>query len=240
MVGRSDLVGKPVGALLLAANATVTICHSRTRDLAGVCRRADVLVAAVGVPELVRGDWVKQGAVVIDVGINRTDDGLRGDVDFAAAAERARLDHPGARRRRADDDRDAAAQHAGGGARRPTVRRLRRGSGSRPRAASRCSRSCGRRGTTTRTRGGRSPSSTCCWCCWRCSASPPPSCRRRGAARRCRWRPRSSPRRSASSVLIALAVACSSHRATAASVGPRGRVRVLSGSVRRVVARAAR
>jgi methylenetetrahydrofolate dehydrogenase (NADP+) / methenyltetrahydrofolate cyclohydrolase len=94
VVGRSDLVGKPVGALLLAANATVTTCHSRTRDLAGVCRRADVLVAAVGVPELVRGDWVKEGAVVIDVGINRTDAGLVGDVEFAAARERARLITP--------------------------------------------------------------------------------------------------------------------------------------------------
>src|SRR3954468_2200643 len=76
VVGRSDLVGKPVSALLLAANATVTTCHSRTGDLAGVCRRADVLVAAVGVPELVRGEWIKQGAVVVDVGINRTADGL--------------------------------------------------------------------------------------------------------------------------------------------------------------------
>jgi methylenetetrahydrofolate dehydrogenase (NADP+)/methenyltetrahydrofolate cyclohydrolase len=72
----------------------VTTCHSRTRDLAAVCRRADVLVAAVGVPELVRGDWVKQGAVVIDVGINRTDAGLRGDVEFEPARERARLITP--------------------------------------------------------------------------------------------------------------------------------------------------
>jgi methylenetetrahydrofolate dehydrogenase (NADP+)/methenyltetrahydrofolate cyclohydrolase len=94
VVGRSDLVGKPVGALLLAANATVTTCHSRTRDLAEVCRRADVLVAAVGVPELIRGDWVKDGAVVIDVGMNRTDDGLKGDVEFATARERARLITP--------------------------------------------------------------------------------------------------------------------------------------------------
>jgi methylenetetrahydrofolate dehydrogenase (NADP+)/methenyltetrahydrofolate cyclohydrolase len=94
VVGRSDLVGKPIGALLLAANATVTTCHSRTRDLAAVCRRADVLVAAVGRPEMVRGDWVKEGAVVIDVGINRTDAGLVGDVEFAAAAERARLITP--------------------------------------------------------------------------------------------------------------------------------------------------
>jgi methylenetetrahydrofolate dehydrogenase (NADP+) / methenyltetrahydrofolate cyclohydrolase len=94
VVGRSDLVGKPVAALLLAANATVTMCHSRTRDLAGVCRRADVLVAAVGRPQFVQGDWIKEGAAVIDVGINRTDDGLVGDVDFAAAAERAAVITP--------------------------------------------------------------------------------------------------------------------------------------------------
>jgi methylenetetrahydrofolate dehydrogenase (NADP+)/methenyltetrahydrofolate cyclohydrolase len=94
VVGRSDLVGKPVASLLLAANATVTMCHSRTRDLAAACRRADVLVAAVGRPGLVRGDWVKDGAVVIDVGINRTDAGLAGDVEFEPAAERARLITP--------------------------------------------------------------------------------------------------------------------------------------------------
>jgi methylenetetrahydrofolate dehydrogenase (NADP+)/methenyltetrahydrofolate cyclohydrolase len=94
VVGRSDLVGKPLASLLLAANATVTTCHSRTRDLGAVCRRADVLVAAVGRPKLVRGDWVKEGAVVVDIGTNRTADGLTGDVDFAAAAERARLITP--------------------------------------------------------------------------------------------------------------------------------------------------
>src|SRR6185312_4320997 len=94
VIGRSDLVGKPVAALLLAANATVTICHSRTHDLAEVARRADVLVAAVGRPAFMQGDWVKEGAVVIDVGINRTDEGLIGDVDFAAAAARARLITP--------------------------------------------------------------------------------------------------------------------------------------------------
>ena len=94
VVGRSDLVGKPMGALLLAANATVTTCHSRTRDLAAVCRRADVLVAAVGVPELVRGDWVADGAVVVDVGMNRTAVGLVGDVEFEAARRRARLITP--------------------------------------------------------------------------------------------------------------------------------------------------
>ena len=87
VLGRSNLFGKPMGQLLLGANATVTQCHSRTRDLPGVCRRADVLIAAVGRAEMVRGDWVKPGAVVIDVGINRTDDGLRGDVAFAEAAE---------------------------------------------------------------------------------------------------------------------------------------------------------
>ena len=94
VVGRSDLVGKPVAALLLAEHATVTICHSRTRDLAEVCRRADVLIAAVGRPGLVKGDWVKEGAVVIDVGINRTEAGLTGDVDFESASERARLITP--------------------------------------------------------------------------------------------------------------------------------------------------
>jgi methylenetetrahydrofolate dehydrogenase (NADP+)/methenyltetrahydrofolate cyclohydrolase len=87
VVGRSKLVGVPVARLLLAANATVTVCHSRTRDLAATCRRADVLVAAAGVPELLGADAVKPGAVVIDVGMNRTEDGLRGDVDFDAAAE---------------------------------------------------------------------------------------------------------------------------------------------------------
>jgi len=94
VVGRSDLVGKPLAALLLAQDATVTTCHSRTRDLPAVCRRADVLVAAVGRPEVVRGDWVREGAVVIDVGINRTEAGLVGDVEFAAAAQRARLVTP--------------------------------------------------------------------------------------------------------------------------------------------------
>jgi methylenetetrahydrofolate dehydrogenase (NADP+)/methenyltetrahydrofolate cyclohydrolase len=88
VVGRSDLVGKPVSALLLAANATVTMCHSRTRDLGEVCRRADVLVAAVGVPGLVKGDWVKEGAVVIDVGSPAP------DVEFESARERARLITP--------------------------------------------------------------------------------------------------------------------------------------------------
>ncbi|HEY4780078.1 MAG TPA: bifunctional methylenetetrahydrofolate dehydrogenase/methenyltetrahydrofolate cyclohydrolase FolD [Solirubrobacterales bacterium] len=87
VVGRSKLVGVPVARLLLAANATVTTCHSRTRDLPSTCHRADVLVAAVGVPELLGANAIKPGGVVIDVGVNRTEDGLRGDVDFAAAVE---------------------------------------------------------------------------------------------------------------------------------------------------------
>ena len=94
VVGRSDLVGRPVASLLLAENATVTICHSRTRDLGEVCRRADVLVAAVGRPRLVTGEMVKPGAIVIDVGTTRTEDGLVGDVDFDSAAERARAITP--------------------------------------------------------------------------------------------------------------------------------------------------
>ena len=94
VVGRSDLVGKPVSALLQQRNATVTMCHSRTRDLAGVCARADIVIAAVGVPQLVGAEYVKQGAAVIDVGINRTDAGLAGDVDFKAVAPRAGLITP--------------------------------------------------------------------------------------------------------------------------------------------------
>jgi methylenetetrahydrofolate dehydrogenase (NADP+) / methenyltetrahydrofolate cyclohydrolase len=89
VIGRSLLVGRPVAGLLLQRHATVTMAHSRTRDLGAVCARADVLVAAVGVPRLVQGDWVKPGAAVIDVGINRLEDGLAGDVDFDAARERA-------------------------------------------------------------------------------------------------------------------------------------------------------
>jgi len=94
VIGRSNLFGKPMAQLLLAADATVTICHSRTRDLREVCRRADILIAAVGRAEMVRGDWVKPGAVVIDVGMNRTEDGLRGDVAFAEVAEVARAITP--------------------------------------------------------------------------------------------------------------------------------------------------
>ncbi len=94
VLGRSNIVGLPVAMLLLHRNATVTICHSRTRDLAEVCRRADILIAAVGRPKMVKADWIKPGAAVIDVGINRVEDptakrGYRivGDVDFEAAKE---------------------------------------------------------------------------------------------------------------------------------------------------------
>jgi methylenetetrahydrofolate dehydrogenase (NADP+)/methenyltetrahydrofolate cyclohydrolase len=87
VIGRSNLFGKPMGQLLLGANATVTTCHSRTRDLPAVCRRADVLIAAVGRDRMVKADWIKPGATVIDVGMNRSDDGLHGDVDFDEAVE---------------------------------------------------------------------------------------------------------------------------------------------------------
>jgi len=89
VIGRSNIVGKPLAQLLLAENATVTIAHSRTRELAALCRRADLLFAAIGRPELVRGDWIKPGATVVDVGINRISDGgksrIVGDVCFAEA-----------------------------------------------------------------------------------------------------------------------------------------------------------
>jgi len=89
VVGRSELVGKPVAMMLLERNATVVMCHSRTSDLARQVGSADILVAAVGRPELIRGEWIKPGSVVIDVGINRVGERLIGDVEYAGAAERA-------------------------------------------------------------------------------------------------------------------------------------------------------
>lgn len=86
VIGRSNIVGKPMAALLTRASATVTIVHSRTRNLPHYLRHADIVVAAVGIPHFVKGEWLKPGATVIDVGINRTDDGLVGDVDFDGAA----------------------------------------------------------------------------------------------------------------------------------------------------------
>ncbi|MBP3337556.1 MAG: bifunctional methylenetetrahydrofolate dehydrogenase/methenyltetrahydrofolate cyclohydrolase FolD [Clostridia bacterium] len=90
VVGRSNIVGKPQAMLLLHENGTVTICHSKTRDLKEACLRADILVAAVGVPELIKGDMIKEGAVVIDVGMNRLENKkLVGDVEFSSASEKA-------------------------------------------------------------------------------------------------------------------------------------------------------
>lgn len=91
VIGRSTILGKPVGMLLLAQDATVTYCHSKTTDLASVVREADIVVAAVGRPELIKGDWIKPGAVVIDAGYNL---GNVGDVEYASAAQRARLITP--------------------------------------------------------------------------------------------------------------------------------------------------
>lgn len=87
VIGRSNIVGKPMAQLLLRDSATVTIAHSRTQNLPELCRTADIVIAAVGRAHFVKGDWIKPGATVIDVGINRTDDGLVGDVDFAAASQ---------------------------------------------------------------------------------------------------------------------------------------------------------
>lgn len=85
VIGRSNIVGKPMAQLLLKASATVTVAHSRSKDLPALCRSADIVIAAVGRPKMVTGDWLKPGATVIDVGINRTDEGLVGDVDFESA-----------------------------------------------------------------------------------------------------------------------------------------------------------
>jgi len=89
VIGRSNIVGKPVALMLLAESATVTVCHSRTKDLAEHLRRADILVAAVGKPRFVTADMVKEGAVVVDVGINRLEEGLVGDVDYGPVSEKA-------------------------------------------------------------------------------------------------------------------------------------------------------
>ncbi|MDG2334082.1 MAG: bifunctional methylenetetrahydrofolate dehydrogenase/methenyltetrahydrofolate cyclohydrolase FolD [Myxococcota bacterium] len=97
VIGRSNIVGKPISLLLQQRNATVTMCHSRTRDLAAVCREADILVAAVGQPRMVQADWVKEGAAVMDVGVSEVDGKLVGDVDFDAALGRAGIITPSRR-----------------------------------------------------------------------------------------------------------------------------------------------
>ena len=118
VIGRSNIVGKPLAQLLLAESATVTIAHSKTRDLPAVSRSADLVFAAVGRPEMVRGDWIRPGATVIDVGINRVmrEGKLRlvGDIAFAEVREVARRRHAGSGGCRADDDRLPARQHGHG------------------------------------------------------------------------------------------------------------------------------
>ena len=94
VIGRSNLNGKPMTQLLLKENCTVTITHSKTKDLKAECLRADIIIAAVGMPKLVKGDWVKKGAIVIDVGINKTDSGLVGDVDFDSVSKVAKAITP--------------------------------------------------------------------------------------------------------------------------------------------------
>ena len=94
VIGRSNLNGKPMAQLLLKENCTVTITHSKTKDLKTECLRADIIIAAVGMPKLVKGDWVKKGAIVIDVGINKTNDGLVGDVDFDSVSKVAKAITP--------------------------------------------------------------------------------------------------------------------------------------------------
>ena len=116
MVGRSDIVGKPLAIMLLqkgpGGDATVTVCHSRSRDLPAITRPADILVVAIGQPRFVTADMVKPGAVVVDVGINRTHEGWWATSTSRPSARWPR-DHARARRRRPADDHDALAQHAG-------------------------------------------------------------------------------------------------------------------------------
>ena len=122
VIGRSLLFGKPAAQLLLAANATVTMAHSRSRDLPAIARRADILVAAIGKPEMVKADWIKPGAVVIDVGINRVDAGdgknqIGRRCGLQCRQRSRRRDHAGAGRRRRHDDCVPDAEHADRGVR---------------------------------------------------------------------------------------------------------------------------
>src|SRR5690606_21488257 len=89
VVGRSNIVGKPIALMMLNRDATVSICHSRTPDLAAIVRQADILIAAVGKPKLITADMVKEGVIVVDVGMSRTEEGLVGDVDFDAVSQKA-------------------------------------------------------------------------------------------------------------------------------------------------------
>ena len=139
VVGRSELVGRPVATLLNQRDSTVTVCHSRSRELEQECRRADVLIAAAGRPHLIGEAHVRRGAIVIDVGIHRGPEGLTGDVDYEAIRRRAAAVSPVPGWRRPDDDRLAAREHPGGRAQqrlgccpRLTGVRRRRRSVSRP------------------------------------------------------------------------------------------------------------
>ena len=119
IVGRSDIVGKPMANMLLqrgaGADATVTVCHSRTADLPAIARQADILIVAIGRARFVTAEMVKAGAVVVDVGMNRVDGKLCGDVDYDWRARSGRPYHAGSRRRRAVDGDDVAFKHAQGG-----------------------------------------------------------------------------------------------------------------------------
>ena len=115
VVGRSNMVGKPVSLLLQRENATVTMCHSKTQNLAEECARADILVAAIGRAEMITGDFVKEGAVVIDVGTSRVDGKLKGDVLFSEAEKKGSFHYACSGRSRADDYNDASGKHIRGG-----------------------------------------------------------------------------------------------------------------------------
>ena len=120
ILGRSEIVGRPLSIMLSqhgkGGDATVTICHSRSRDLPAITRQADILIAAIGRAKFVTAEFVKPGAMVIDVGINRTDKGVVGDVDFDGVSRRGGSDHTGSRRCRTAHDRNVAAKYALGGA----------------------------------------------------------------------------------------------------------------------------
>ncbi len=115
IIGQSNIVGRPMALELLAARCTITVCHSRTKDLAEKARNADVLVAGIGRAEYVPGDWIKEGAIVIDVGMNRNAEGkLVGDVNFSQRQAAGVLDHSRTRRSRANDHRHPAGKHPSG------------------------------------------------------------------------------------------------------------------------------
>ena len=134
VLGRSEIVGKPMAIMLMqrspGGDATVTVCHSRTKNLPEICRLADILIVAIGKAKFVTADMVKPGATVIDVGINRTEAGLVGDVDFESVKEVAGLHHSRSRRHRPADHRHAAEEHPAGGEIAGTIARKNRDAGT--------------------------------------------------------------------------------------------------------------